>query len=101
MSEGRGKGPRMEERRQKRKGKKETKEGRMGTRDRWREEGEKAQRLGLVQVSLFAEVMRSRTPLMDGEMMQLEVRPFPRGGAGHCLWCCEPGVAGSSCHLTC
>ena len=70
MSEGEGKGPRVGERRQKGKGKKETKEGKMGARDGWREEGEEAQRLGLVQVSLFAEGMRSRTPLMDGEMMQ-------------------------------
>lgn len=31
--------------------------------------------------SLFAKVMRSRTPPMDREMMQLEVRPFARGGA--------------------
>ena len=38
MSEGRGKGPRMEERRQKGKGKKETKEGRMGTKG-WMEGG--------------------------------------------------------------
>ena len=100
MSEGEGKGPRVGERRQKGKGKKETKEGKMGARDGWREEGEEAQRLGLVQVSLFAEGMRSRTPLMDGERMQLEIRPFPWGGAGRCLWCCEPGVAGCSCHLT-
>ena len=40
MSEGGGKGPRMGERRQKGKGKKETKEGKMGARDGWREEGE-------------------------------------------------------------
>ena len=73
----------------------------MGGRDGWREEGGKAQSLGLVQVSLFAEVMRSRTALMDREMMQLKVRPFPWGGGGRCLWCCEPGVAGSRCHLTC
>lgn len=42
-------------------------------------EGEKVQRLVLAQVSLVAKVMRSRMPPMDGEMMQLEVRPFARG----------------------
>lgn len=34
----------------------------------WMEEEERRpKKLGVSQVSLFAEVMRSRTPLMDGE----------------------------------
>lgn len=67
MSEGGVKGSQDRRRGGKRKG-----EERNKVKEGWeqgmdvREEGEKAQRLGLVQVSLFAEVMRSRT-LPDGQ----------------------------------